>query len=425
MSGELHVRDLGKSYRKWGGEWRRFASWFFPFIAPIEENWVLKNVSFEIGPGQAVGVIGQNGAGKSTLLKLITGTTQPTQGTVRLVGRVAAILELGMGFNSDLTGRQNAFHSAGLMGYSLAEIESLMPEIESFAELGEYFDRPVRTYSSGMQMRVAFSVATAFKPDLLIVDEALSVGDNYFQHKSFDRIRQFKEDGVSIMLVTHSMADVRTLCDRVILIDKGNVLKDGRPDEVVDFYSALIAEKENAKSTIEQRRQKNGWLLTKSGTGEARIDLIQLVDATNNNELNTLRVGQTAILRLDAFANANLAELVLGYKISDKKGHVVWGSNTWHTNQAQKNINKGEMVTFELAFTCTLGHGSYSISAALHSGDSHLMDNYEWIDNLLVFDVINADRYTFIGSNCLDAEFKVLRNASKSEFKTHGVQSHV
>ena len=141
------------------------------------------------------------------------------------------------------------------------------------------------------------SVATAFQPDLLIVDEALSVGDSYFQHKSFDRIRQFRAAGVSIMLVTHSMSDVRTLCDRVILLDKGRVLKDGQPDEVVDFYNALLAEKENANLTVEQRREKNGWLLTKSGTGEARVKSLQLLDAASGDELAVARVGQAVELR--------------------------------------------------------------------------------------------------------------------------------
>ncbi|MEF3074305.1 ABC transporter ATP-binding protein [Methylobacter sp. Wu1] len=409
MSGELHVQNLGKSYRQWGSEWRRMASWFFPFIAPREEHWVLKDVSFSIGPGEAVGIVGQNGAGKSTLLKLITGTTSPTQGQAQVCGRVAAILELGMGFSPDLTGRQNAYHSAGLMGYSQAEIERAMPEIEDFAEVGEYFDQPVRTYSSGMQMRVAFSVATAFKPDLLIVDEALSVGDSYFQHKSFDRMRQFRDEGVSIMLVTHSMGDVRTLCDRVILLDKGRVLKDGQPDEVVDYYNALIAEKENANLNVEQRREKNGWLLTKSGTGEARVKKLQLLDAASGDELAAAQVGQAVELRLEASVHADIPNLVLGYMIRDKQGHVIWGTNTWHTRQIQKDVKPGETVVFRLPFTCTLGPGSYSVSPALVSSDTHLTDNYEWVDNLLVFDVINMNQEYFIGSNWLDAQFSIFR----------------
>ena len=245
MSGELRVQNLGKSYRQWGSEWRRVASWFLPFIHPREEHWVLKDVRFSVGPGEAVGIVGQNGAGKSTLLKLITGTTNPTQGQVKLRGSVAAILELGMGFNPDLTGRENAYHAAGLMGHSQAKIKEAMPDIEAFAEVGEYFDQPVRTYSSGMQMRVTFSVATAFRPDLLIVDEALSVGDSYFQHKSFDRIREFQSQGCSLLIVSHDRSAVQALCDRAILLEKGCMIKDGNPEEVMDFYNALIAEKEN------------------------------------------------------------------------------------------------------------------------------------------------------------------------------------
>ena len=409
MSGQLHVQNLGKSYRQWGSELRRVASWFLSFIKPHEEHWVLKDISFSISAGEAVGIIGQNGAGKSTLLKLITGTTCPTQGEVQLLGRVAAILELGMGFNPNLTGRQNAFHSAGLMGYSQVDIERTMPDIEAFAEVGEYFDQPTRTYSSGMQMRVAFSVATAFKPDLLIVDEALSVGDNYFQHKSFDRIRQFRDEGVSILFVTHSMADIRTLCDRVILLDKGHVLKDGLPDEVVDYYNAMIAEKENAKMTVEQRRNKDGWLLTKSGTGEALVKSLLLVDAITGQELAVTQVGQAVELRLEATIETDIPELVLGYMIRDKQGHVVWGTNTWHTRQIQKNVKSGERVIFKLPFICTLGPGSYSVTCALSSTDTHLIDNYEWVDNLLVFDVINVDRDFFMGSNWLNAQFMIAK----------------
>ena len=413
MSGELHVQNLGKSYRQWGSEWRRVASWFLPFIRPREEHWVLKDVSFTVGPGEAVGIVGQNGAGKSTLLKLITGTTSPTQGQVQLRGSVAAILELGMGFNPDLTGRENAYHAAGLMGHSQAKIKQAMPDIEAFAEVGEYFDQPVRTYSSGMQMRVTFSVATAFRPDLLIVDEALSVGDSYFQHKSFDRIRQFRDEGVSILFVTHSMGDVRTLCDRVILLDKGRVLKDGQPDEVVDYYNALIAAKENAKMSVEQRREKDGWLLTKSGTGEARVKSLRLLDAASGQVLAVAQVGQAVELMLEASIQADIPKLVLGYMIRDKQGHVVWGTNTWHTRQIQENVKSGDTVTFKLPFTCTLGPGSYSVSPALCSADTHLINNYEWTDNLLVFDVINVEKDIFIGSNWLDAQFSISRQSQE------------
>lgn len=388
-------------------------SWFGVTVVPAAEQWGLRGVSFSVAPGEAVGIVGQNGAGKSTLLKLVTGTLRGTEGDVWVNGRIAAILELGMGFNPEFTGRQNVRHAAGLMGFSPEAIEQSLPDIEAFAEIGEYFDQPVRTYSSGMQMRVAFSVATAFRPDVLIVDEALSVGDSYFQHKSFARIRQFKELGTALLFVTHGMSEVRTLCDRVILLDKGRILRDGSPDEVVDYYNALIAEKENAKLSVEQRRQKNGWVLTKSGTGEATLADFRLSDADSNQEVQSVRVGQRLVLTATVNIHADIPSLVLGYMLRDRQGHIVWGTNTWHTRQVVENLEMGQVVEFKLSFTCTLGPGSYSFSPALVSTDTHLVNNYEWADNALVFDVLNADRPTFIGTSWLDAVFDIDRRGAE------------
>ncbi len=221
MSGELHVQNLGKSYRQWGSEWRRVASWFVPFIRRVKSIGYLKMSAFPSVPVKRSALSAKTVRARAPCLNSLPALLSPTQGQVQLRGSVAAILELGMGFNPDLTGRQNAYHSAGLMGYSQADIERVMPEIEAFAEVGEYFDQPVRTYSSGMQMRVTFSVATAFRPDLLIVDEALSVGDSYFQHKSFDRIREFQSQGCSLLIVSHDRSAVQALCDRAILLEKG------------------------------------------------------------------------------------------------------------------------------------------------------------------------------------------------------------
>lgn len=409
MSGELVLAGAGKAYRVWGSEWQRIASWFGLPVRPREEHWVLRDVSFHVRPGEVIGIIGQNGAGKSTLLKIVTGTVRPSSGQVLRSGRIAAILELGMGFNPDLTGRQNVIHAAGLMGYDAAHIEHAIPEIEAFAEIGDYFDQPVRVYSSGMQMRVAFSVATAFKPEILIVDEALSVGDSYFQHKSFDRIRSFREMGTSILFVSHSMAEVKTLCDRVVLLDAGRVLKDGSPDEVVDFYNALIAQRESRKGQIEQTRDSSGWLQTRSGTREVTVESLQLLDHDTEQPIQVVTVGQKAQLRLKARVHAEVEQLVLGYMFRDKLGHVVWGTNTWHTEQIQSSVRKDEIVEFVLVFTCTLGPGSYSVSPALVSSHDHLSHNYEWIDNLLVFDVVNVGHHYFIGTNWLDGSFRISR----------------
>lgn len=403
----LNVSELGKCYASYRNNLARFANWFgFP-ARHTHEYWALKDINFALQRGESLAIIGQNGAGKSTLLKLITGTVRQSTGSVRVQGRISAILELGLGFNPDFTGRQNVYLAGGLMGLGNAELTALIPGVEDFAEIGEFFDQPLRVYSSGMQARLAFAVATVVRPDVLIVDEVLSVGDSYFQHKSFARIRQFREQGTSILLVTHGLGDVKALCDRVILLDKGTVLKDGLPDEVVDYYNALIAEKENAKLSIEQRRQKDGWLYTKSGTGDCSIVRQELQDAETLSQVQVARVGQRLKLVLEVEIRNPIPSLVLGYMLRDRQGHVVWGTNTWHTKQRLSDLRQGQLVRYELDFICALGPGAYAFTFALSSTDTHLVDNYEWTDNALVFDVVNADRSIFIGCNFVDAIIEI------------------
>jgi lipopolysaccharide transport system ATP-binding protein len=401
------VDSIGKCYARYTSNLHRFVHWFGVAVRPVSEHWAVREVSFNLHRGECVAIIGQNGAGKSTLLKIITGTVRPTEGATRIAGRVNALLELGLGFNPEFTGRENVRVAGGLMGLSSARIAELMPQVEDFAEIGEFMDQPLRVYSSGMQARLAFSLATAERPDLLIVDEILSVGDSYFSHKSFDRIRAFRDQGTSILFVTHGMGDVRTLCDRVVLLDRGRVLKDGAPDEVVDYYNALVAAKEAAKLSVEQRRVQGGWLHTRSGSGAARIVDVRLVDAASGEAAVLARVGQN--LRLQAWIECceALPRLVVGFMLRDRLGHVVWGTNTWHTNQVVRNSGKGQTLRVDLDFENTLGPGSYAFSMALHSDDSHVESNYEWQDNLLAFDVVNADRPPFIGSSWIASTISI------------------
>lgn len=401
----MTVDNLGKAYRNYKTEWHRFGSWLGLPTQPKEENWVLRHLNFEIQPGEAIGIVGQNGAGKSTLLKMLTGTLQPTEGRIEVHGRIAAILELGMGFNPELSGRENVYHAAGLMGFSMQQIEEAMQDIEAFAEIGEYFDQPVRTYSSGMQMRVAFAVATAYRPEILIVDEALSVGDAYFQHKSFDRIRQFQAQGTTLLFVSHDKGAIQALCDRAILLSKGRIAMEGEPESVMDFYNAMLADRENYK--VEQSVKKDGKTQTVSGTGEATVSEIALLNEIGER-VEAIDVGQKVTLQVNVTVNKALPSLVLGYGIKDRLGQIIYGTNTYHTQQILKNVEEGLRYTFNIRFPANLGVGTYSVQTALVSSDTHLEKNYEWRDLALVFNVLNISKIHFAGSSWIEPDIEVV-----------------
>ena len=390
----LEVSNVSKSYKSYPSQWTRIFSWFGFAKSTIQEHQTLKNINFDIKPGESVGIIGQNGAGKSTLLKIITGTLKPTTGTSNSKGRISAILELGMGFHPELTGRQNAYNSAGLMGFTNEQIDSVIDDIESFAEIGEYFHQPVRLYSSGMHVRVAFAVATAFIPDILIVDEALSVGDSYFQHKCFERIKQYRETGMSLLFVSHDKGAVLALCSKAILLDKGSIIKVGNPEETIDYYNALISQKEN--SSITQHELGDGKISTVSGTAEATLDSIELLNA-KNEKVEVLNVGDTVTLHISVKVNADLPTLVLGYGIKDRLGQVMFGTNTWLTEQVLSDVKKGEIYDFYITFDVLLGIADYSIQTAIVDSDTHLTSNYEWKDLALMFSVVNANKNHFVG----------------------------
>lgn len=324
--GTIVVEKLGKAYRQYPSKWARLAEWITPGRQLRHQlHWVLRDVSFRIEPGEAVGIIGVNGAGKSTLLKMITGTSQPSEGNIHMQGRVAALLELGMGFHPDFSGRQNVYMAGQLLGMSIGEIDRLMPEIEGFAEIGEAIEQPVRTYSSGMQMRLAFSVATAQRPDILIVDEALSVGDAYFQHKSFERIRQFRKAGTTLLLVSHDRHAIQSICDRALLLEAGRLALEGKPETVFDYYNAALANREEA--LIRQETLADGRVQTSSGTGEARIVSVTLRD-TKGRAVEAISIGQAVTLEVEVSVEKAIPRLILGFMIKDQHGQPIYGINT-------------------------------------------------------------------------------------------------
>ncbi|WP_322845362.1 ABC transporter ATP-binding protein [Pseudomonas sp. B33.4] len=410
--GHIRVTGLGKAYKQYPSRWSRLAEWLIPFAAlRHRQHWVLKDLTFEIPAGEAVGIVGVNGAGKSTLLKMITGTSRQTCGNIELSGRVAALLELGMGFHPDFTGRQNAVMAGQLLGMQLDEINALMPQIERFAEIGEAIDHPVRTYSSGMQMRLAFSVATARRPDILIVDEALSVGDAYFQHKSFERIRSFREAGTTLLIVSHDRSAIQSICDSAILLDGGRMVMHDRPEAVMDYYNALLAEREG--QIVRQETLSDGQVQTVSGTGEAGILRVRLLDESER-AIEAAEVGQSVVLAVDVEVRQDIERLVLGFMIKDRLGQPMYGINTHRQNQSLENLRAGERITYRFAFVMGLGKGNYSVALSLSRLDSHLDRNYEWRDLGLVFHVINNRREDFVGCAWLNAQTTISRDVETS-----------
>lgn len=348
MEKSIRIVGVSKGYKQYAGNKDRLIEWILPSkLERHKTKWVLKNLNFEVDKGEAVAIVGMNGAGKSTLLKIITGTTVPTQGHVELNGKVAALLELGMGFHPDFTGRQNVYMSGQLLGYSNEEISLHMQAIEDFAEIGAAIDEPVRTYSSGMQVRLAFSVATMVRPEILIIDEALSVGDSYFQHKSFARIKSFKEQGTTLLLVSHDKAAIQAICDKAFLLNHGNIIKAGNPEVVMNYYNAMLAEHSNL--SIAEKRDVKGKVQTISGTGEAVVEKIYIADM-DSKCLEVIDVGKQVSLCVEVKAKEDIPQLVLGVLIKDVRGQEIYGTNTFLEKKILQNVKSGEQYIFKFSF---------------------------------------------------------------------------
>ncbi|MBW7901811.1 MAG: ABC transporter ATP-binding protein [Rhodocyclaceae bacterium] len=393
----IRVDGLGKAYPRFRSRRHALATWLG--LCPRDLCWVLRDVSFTVEQGESVGLVGVNGAGKSTLLKLIAGTTVPTTGSVSVNGRIAALLELGMGFHPEFTGRENVVLSARMQGFSPEEIDALVPSIQAFAEIGDYFDQPVRIYSSGMFVRLAFSAATAVRPEILIVDEALAVGDAYFQHKSFARIRSFREQGTTLLFVSHDPGSIKSLCDRAILLNESRIIADAPPAEVLDYYNALIAEKE--ANAVQLKENRYGG---RSGNGMATF--LSVTFESKGKPAKIVEVGADLDICLTLVAHQAIPDLSVGFMLKDRTGLDIFGSNTWLRGELA-SLGDAPGVPRKLRIripALNVGPGSYSLTLALHSGASHLQGNFDWWDNAEVFQVVpDSGRKHFLGVCALDA----------------------
>lgn len=362
----ISVRDLSKSYKRYSG----------PFDLIREsitgaklhtEFWALRDVTFDVPKGGVVGLIGRNGAGKSTLLKILAGTLNPTAGSVQVNGKVSAILELGTGFHPEYTGRENIIMGGMCLGMSRPEVEGKVAEIIEFSELGDFINQPFRTYSSGMQARLTFSVAISVCPEILIVDEALAVGDALFQDKCFRRIREIAGGGATVFFVSHSMGMIIDLCDSAILFSHGTLLKKGHPREVGYAYDELLAQDRNLAANASGRSlmEVGGATATSEPHEASRANIREmlLLDA-DQRPVNMAYSGETYTLRMVIEANAAIANLSVGFKIETPTGVVVYGLQTALLGQTiPTEVN--EILTIDFELPCTLQAGSYLYGGGL------------------------------------------------------------
>lgn len=353
------------------------------------EHWALRDVSFELQPGEAVGILGRNGAGKSTLLQIIAGTLEPTAGTVQTTGRITALLELGSGFNPEFTGRENVFLNAQILGLSREDALSRFDDIAAFADIGDFIDQPVKTYSSGMMMRLAFAVQTAVEPKVLIVDEALSVGDMFFQAKCMMRMRALRESGTSILFVSHAISTIKEICDRAMLLNNGQVITVGRPQEVAQKYYALItdglnfandqvADDKSLQPTTAKYVDQD--LFAKAMTGSetfakrAAIDrvsngkacIINVSLTTDSDELSdSFSFGETMYCKMVLRVNEDLSNLWVGYTIKTISGMDVVHADSSFYEKLDYPYKNGKIYLLCWKFKCNLMHGSYALGCAL------------------------------------------------------------
>ena len=402
MATALRVENVSKQYRIYEhpgdrlkesltrGRWKRH-----------REFWALSDISFEIEAGTTTGIIGPNGSGKSTLLQIITGTLEPTHGGVYHEGRIAALLELGAGFNPEFTGLENIYLNAALMGFSRSETEERLPEIKRFAEIGDFLGQPVKTYSSGMYIRLAFAIAVSAEPEILIVDEALSVGDAVFQHRCLRRIKEMQQNGATILFVSHDPHAIRALCTRGILLNGGRMEADGIPSEVLNRYQKLVMSREAAYEATEataaaETDEINELLLMdepsvplsytyRHGDGSAEILSVEVLDASHS-VTEIAETGESLELRVRARFNKDETDPVCGFLIRNRLGIHVYGTNTDIQQMEFGLVRCGEIIEVTFAFDCWLGVGEFSITVAMHSADGI---SFDWVDDCLFLRVVS------------------------------------
>lgn len=437
MTGEtaISLRNASKVYKRYHQPVDRLKEILLPSRPRAEEFWALQNINLDIPQGETLGIVGRNGSGKSTLLQLIAGTLTPTTGSVQVNGRMSALLELGSGFNPEFTGRQNVFFNGRLLGLTQTEVEHKFDEIASFADIGDFLDQPVKTYSSGMFVRLAFSVAVNVDPKILIVDEALAVGDIFFQQKCFDKMRELKASGSTLLFVSHDSSAIYKLCSRAILLENGHLILDSQPRQVIDLYEAkMLKEMDKEPETLDV----NLVYTTNQPTDESNIaDVIEgmpenveevklnrsdvtvqsvkLLD-TNGKTIQSALIDQSVQLVVRIQFHQSFDDPHVGFKVRDRTGLDLFMTNTYVMGQSLGSVTANEVLELSFNFCVNIIEGDYTVTIGVADsgyGQGMFRTTLVYAHSVLSFKVLRApDKNLWFGLVNLNPKLIVRRGQS-------------
>ena len=364
----IQVKHLDKMYKLYNKPSDRLRE-TLGLKVPVREHYALRDVNFQVERGETVGIIGTNGSGKSTILKIITGVLNPTAGEVTVNGRISALLELGAGFNMEYTGIENIYLNGTMMGFSREEVDARLQDILDFADIGDFVYQPVKAYSSGMFVRLAFAVAINIDPEILIVDEALSVGDVFFQAKCYRKFEEFKKMGRTILFVSHDLSSISRYCDRVILLNKGVKMEEGSPKQMVDMYKQLLVGQDPAKAEENKETQKENWseqFQVNPNMLEYGSKLAEIVDFAVLDEkglcTNTIEKGSSFQIKMKVVFHESIQEPIMAYTFKDIKGTEITGTNTLFEKMAVEHSEAGDTCTVTFRQDMFLQGGEYLLS---------------------------------------------------------------
>jgi len=387
----ISLRNVGKRYQMYAQPQDRLKQGLFGrWKTYYSDFWALRGVSIEVRPGEALGIIGRNGSGKSTLLQIIAGTQVPSEGEVEVRGRVAALLELGSGFNPEFTGRENVFLNGAILGIPRRQMRERFDEIAAFADIGQFIDQPVKTYSSGMHARLAFAVAVSVSPDILILDEILAVGDMGFQQKCLARMRRLRESGVTLLFVSHVPDAVRSVCDRALLLVEGQPAYVGTAERAVDIYLSQVREQANRDALLLQGDLPPPLAFGSAvpgngryGTGHVQIERVELLDR-HGAPCRAYRFGDEIVLEATLRARIDVENLSVSFLVRDMTGVDLMGTTTFDERVLIPPLRGGQAAKVRFRFENRLRLGSFGVCLAVNR-----VKNRDYADNVL-FDQIDA-----------------------------------